>query len=61
SDNRSPARGEIGSFADGALIPAGSGLRSMRHRTGVLMPEQYELHRFHNWLRQRHETLQPKP
>ena len=37
------------------------GLRSMRHRAGVLMPEEYELHRFHNWLRQRHETLQPKP
>ncbi|CAH2408685.1 aromatic ring-hydroxylating oxygenase subunit alpha [Mesorhizobium escarrei] len=35
------------------------GLRSMRHRAGVLMPEEYELHRFHNWVRQRHETLQP--
>ncbi|WP_353806330.1 hypothetical protein [Mesorhizobium sp.] len=37
------------------------GLRSMRHKAGVLMPEEYELHRFHNWVRERHETPQPKP
>lgn len=37
------------------------GLRSMRHKAGVLMPEGYELHRFHNWVRERHETPQPKP
>ncbi|MER9428163.1 aromatic ring-hydroxylating dioxygenase subunit alpha [Mesorhizobium sp. M0408] len=24
------------------------GLRSMRHKAGVLMPEEYDLHRFHN-------------
>ncbi|WP_301555173.1 hypothetical protein [Mesorhizobium ventifaucium] len=23
--------------------------------------EEHDLHRFHNWLRQRHEALQPKP
>lgn len=30
------------------------GLRSMRHEAGVLMPEEYELHRFHGWVRERH-------
>ncbi|MER8761460.1 MULTISPECIES: SRPBCC family protein [unclassified Mesorhizobium] len=33
------------------------GLRSMRHKTGVLMPEEYDLHRFHNWVRERHAAL----
>ncbi|OBQ62024.1 MULTISPECIES: aromatic ring-hydroxylating oxygenase subunit alpha [Mesorhizobium] len=33
------------------------GLRSMRHAAGVLMPEEYELHRFHNWVRERHAAL----
>ncbi|MER8484213.1 aromatic ring-hydroxylating dioxygenase subunit alpha [Mesorhizobium sp. M1322] len=37
------------------------GLRSMRHKAGVLMPEEYELLRFHNWVRERHATLSPKP
>jgi Rieske 2Fe-2S family protein len=35
------------------------GLRSMRHAAGVLMPEEYELHRFHNWVRERHAALSP--
>ncbi|ESW86218.1 aromatic ring-hydroxylating dioxygenase subunit alpha [Mesorhizobium sp. C280B] len=33
------------------------GLRSMRHKAGVLMPEEYDLHRFHNWVRERHAAL----
>jgi Rieske 2Fe-2S family protein len=37
------------------------GLRSMRHKVGVLMPEEYDLHRFHNWVRERHAALSPKP
>ncbi|RWO98657.1 MAG: aromatic ring-hydroxylating dioxygenase subunit alpha [Mesorhizobium sp.] len=37
------------------------GLRSMRHEAGVLMPEEYELHRFHNWVRERHTALSPTP
>ncbi|MBA3448420.1 MAG: aromatic ring-hydroxylating dioxygenase subunit alpha [Pseudaminobacter sp.] len=28
------------------------GLRSLRHEAGVLMPEEYELHRFHGWVRE---------
>ena len=32
------------------------GLRSMRHQAGVLMPEEYDLHRFHNWVRERHAS-----
>ncbi len=27
------------------------GLHSRRHKAGVLMPEEYELHRFHRWVR----------
>lgn len=38
-----------------------NGLRSRRHKAGVLMPEEYELHRFHNWVRQRHTGLSPTP
>lgn len=34
------------------------GLRSMRHAAGVLMPEEYDLHRFHNWVRERHAALE---
>lgn len=30
------------------------GLRSIRHRAGMLMPEEYDLHRFHQWVRARH-------
>jgi Rieske 2Fe-2S family protein len=37
------------------------GLRSMRHAAGVLMPEEYELHRFHKWVRERHAPLSPTP
>ena len=37
------------------------GLRSMRHQAGVLMPEEYDLHRFHNWVRERHTALAPTP
>lgn len=32
------------------------GLHSMRHRSGVLMPEEYDLHRFHQWVRARHDA-----
>ncbi|MBZ9895321.1 MULTISPECIES: aromatic ring-hydroxylating dioxygenase subunit alpha [unclassified Mesorhizobium] len=35
------------------------GLRSMRHKAGVLMPEEYDLHRFHDWVRERHAALAP--
>jgi Rieske 2Fe-2S family protein len=35
------------------------GLRSMRHEAGVLMPEEYDLRRFHEWVRQRHAAFQP--
>ena len=31
------------------------GLRALPHRQGVLMPEEYELHRFHDWVRSQHE------
>ncbi|AZO00286.1 aromatic ring-hydroxylating dioxygenase subunit alpha [Mesorhizobium sp. M9A.F.Ca.ET.002.03.1.2] len=34
-----------------------NGLRSRRHKAGVLMPEEYELHRFHNWVREQQTTL----
>lgn len=37
------------------------GLRSLRHEAGVLMPEEYDLHRFHNWVRDQHTALAPKP
>ncbi|MBX3579866.1 MAG: aromatic ring-hydroxylating dioxygenase subunit alpha [Rhizobiaceae bacterium] len=30
------------------------GLRSKRHAEGVLMPEEYDLHRFHDWVRGQH-------
>lgn len=30
------------------------GLKSIRHSAGVLMPEEYELHRFHQWVRGEH-------
>ena len=33
------------------------GLHSQRHVSGVLMPEEYDLHRFHRWVRAQHETL----
>jgi len=36
------------------------GLRSLRHEAGVLMPEEYDLHRFHNWVRERHSAVSPK-
>ena len=29
----------------------------MRHKAGVLMPGEYDLHRFHNWVRERHAAL----
>lgn len=32
------------------------GLKSARHEAGVLMPEEYELHRFHGWVRSQHEA-----
>ncbi|TKB32224.1 MAG: aromatic ring-hydroxylating dioxygenase subunit alpha, partial [Mesorhizobium sp.] len=38
-----------------------NGLRSRRHKAGVLMPEEYDLHRFHNWVREQHTTLSSKP
>jgi Rieske 2Fe-2S family protein len=33
------------------------GLNARRHEAGVLMPEEYELARFHRWVRAQHETL----
>ncbi|TPI49645.1 aromatic ring-hydroxylating dioxygenase subunit alpha [Mesorhizobium sp. B2-9-1] len=33
------------------------GLRSLRHKAGVLMPEEYDLHRFHDWVRGRHAAF----
>jgi Rieske 2Fe-2S family protein len=30
------------------------GLRARPHRSGVLMPEEYDLHRFHDWVRDAH-------
>ncbi len=33
------------------------GLHSRRHRAGVLMPEEYELRRFHGWVGEQHEAL----
>jgi Rieske 2Fe-2S family protein len=30
------------------------GLHSIRHEAGVLMPEEYEIHRFHDWIRDQH-------
>jgi Rieske 2Fe-2S family protein len=27
------------------------GLHSLRHRTGTLMPEEYLVHKLHNWVR----------
>ena len=32
------------------------GLRSKRHDAGVLMPEEYDIARFHDWVRARHAT-----
>lgn len=37
------------------------GLRSGRHEAGVLMPEEYDLHRFHEWVRARHAAYSAKP
>jgi glycine betaine catabolism A len=37
---------------DGAACElAQRGIRALRHANGVLMPEEYEVHRFHNWVR----------
>ena len=33
------------------------GLHSRRHKAGVLMPEEYELHRFHRWVGEQHEKF----
>lgn len=33
------------------------GLHSRRFEAGVLMPEEYELYRFHEWVRARHRAL----
>ena len=33
------------------------GLHSRRHKAGVLMPEEYELHRFHRWVAEQHAAL----
>ena len=30
------------------------GLHALRHKAGVLMPEEYELHRFHRWVSDQH-------
>jgi Rieske 2Fe-2S family protein len=29
------------------------GLRALPHRAGVVMPEEYMVHSFHNWIRAR--------
>lgn len=34
------------------------GLHSLRHSAGVLMPEEYELHRFHQWVRDQHAACE---
>jgi Rieske 2Fe-2S family protein len=33
------------------------GLHSRRHKAGVLMPEEYDLHRFHRWVGAQHKSL----
>ena len=33
------------------------GLHSRRHKAGVLMPEEYELARFHRWVGEQHAAL----
>ena len=33
------------------------GLHSQRHEAGVLMPEEYDIHRFHRWVREQHERI----
>ena len=33
------------------------GLHSRRHKAGVLMPEEYDLHRFHRWVGEQHEKF----
>jgi Rieske 2Fe-2S family protein len=33
------------------------GLRARPHRAGVLMPEEYELARFHAWVKEQHATV----
>ncbi len=33
------------------------GLHSRRHKAGVLMPEEYDLHRFHRWVGEQHKAL----
>ena len=30
------------------------GLHARPHKAGVLMPEEYDLHRFHEWVRAEH-------
>jgi Rieske 2Fe-2S family protein len=32
------------------------GLRARPHEAGVLMPEEYDLHRFHDWVRAEHAS-----
>jgi Rieske 2Fe-2S family protein len=33
------------------------GLHSARHQAGVLMPEEYDIHRFHRWVRAQHDGI----
>lgn len=37
------------------------GLHSRRHRAGVLMPEEYELARFHSWIRSQRDAFAASP
>ncbi len=37
------------------------GLHAGPHRSGVLMPEEYDLHRFHEWVREQHRRHAPVP
>jgi glycine betaine catabolism A len=33
------------------------GLKSLRHEAGALMPEEYDIFRFHEWVRERHAAV----
>jgi Rieske 2Fe-2S family protein len=37
------------------------GLRARPHLAGVLMPEEYDLHRFHEWVREAHRRAAASP
>lgn len=37
------------------------GLHAIRHEAGVLMPEEYDIHRFHDWIRDQHARHPSRP